>query len=250
MNPSEHDNLARREEKFWWYRGMDAITFDLLERYLPASRNGFRILDAGCGTGRSALRLRDRYQCEVDGIDLEPRGLAHAAARGFRNGVVGDIGRLPFADQAYGLVVSLDSIVYFPKGEEGVPLREFHRVLRPNGCLLIRTSAHGFLRSRHSVYAGERQRLTMSRLLAQCRTAGFSTLFATYVNSLLLPVALVKFRLVEPLTRAPVRSGIEDLPAWLDRWLGNVLALERKWLASGRRFPIGQSIIWIGRRTA
>lgn len=248
MNPCEHDNLARREDAFWWYRGMDAMAFDLLERHVPAPRNGYRILDAGCGTGRAALRLRSRYQCQVDGLDLEPRGLVHAAARGFRRGVVGDIGQLPMADHTYDLVVSLDSIVYFPKGEEERPLREFHRVLRPGGLLLVRTSAYDFLRSRHSVYAGERQRLTQSRLLAECRKAGFSTIFVTHANTLLLPVALVKFRLLEPLMQAPVQSGIEDLPAWLDRALGSMLELERKWLAVGRSFPIGQSLLWLGRR--
>ena len=51
----------------------------------------------------------------------------------------------------------------------------------------------------------------------------------TYVNSLLLPVALAKFRLWEPLLRKPPESGIQPISRWLDRALYTPLAVEAAW---------------------
>jgi len=47
--------------------------------------------------------------------------------------------------------------------------------------------------------------------------AGVRVLRCSYVNSLLLPVALVKFRVWEPLLRKPPASGVEPVAPWLDK---------------------------------
>jgi hypothetical protein len=82
------------------------------------------------------------------------------------------------------------------------------------------------------------------------RSAGIRNLRCTYANSLLLPVALAKFRLWEPLLHKPPASGIDCLPPWLDRLLYLPLALEAAWLGAGLNLPAGQSLIFIGEKTA
>ena len=56
MNSREFEIMFRREDAYWWYRGMRAVTRafapQLFER--PA---GTRVLDAGCGTGRNLVDL-------------------------------------------------------------------------------------------------------------------------------------------------------------------------------------------------
>src|SRR4051812_16633785 len=49
LNPAEFDNIARAEERLWWYRGMNRILFRLIDRYAPAS--SLNVLEAGSGTG-------------------------------------------------------------------------------------------------------------------------------------------------------------------------------------------------------
>ena len=66
----------------------------------------------------------------------------------------------------------------------------------------------------------------------------------------LLPVALAKFRLWEPLTHAPLASGVEPVPGWLDSLLYACLSLESAWLGAGRNLPLGQSLILIGEKMA
>jgi SAM-dependent methyltransferase len=247
MTPSELDHIAGLEDGFWWYRGMDRIFSRLLRRHLGQPR---RILDAGAGTGRFASQLAEEYRCAVDCLDLERRGLRYAAARGHDRLVQGDLRRMPLRDDAYDAIVSLDALVHLPQGEESAALSEFVRLLRPGGVLALRLAAFQALRSRHSVHVRERQRYRLGPLLEWGRAHGLQTLEATYANTLLLPVAWVKFRVIEPLGKAPPRSGIEPLPALLNRALETVLRCEDRLLAAGLRFPVGQSLIWIARRPA
>jgi len=72
----------------------------------------------------------------------------------------------------------------------------------------------------------------------------------TYANSLLLPVALAKFRIWEPLLRKPPASGLAPIPGWLNRLLEWPLRIEAGILAMGLNLLLGQSLILIGEKPA
>ena len=146
-------------------------------------------------------------------------------------------------------MLSLDVIVHFPPGEEALAFEELARVLRPGGLFVVRVSALNVLRSRHSIFTHEKQRFTASHL-RQCSAAvGVEALRVTYANSLLVPVALFKFRVWEPLTNAPAASGVAALPGWLDTIFGGLLALEAKLIGAGVNLPIGAEPIAGGAQT-
>jgi len=83
-----------------------------------------RVLDLGCGTGHSYTELDPR---ETVGVDVEPRALAGQA----RETHVADMRQLPFADGAFGSVVSIQSIEHVPDPER--VLAEVGRVLAGDG---------------------------------------------------------------------------------------------------------------------
>jgi hypothetical protein len=145
-------------------------------------------------------------------------------------------------------LLSLDVIAHFTRGGEAAAVREMARVLAPGGLIVVRTSALDILHSRHSAFAYERQRFTRSRLRAAFENGGFRVLRCTYANSLLMPVAWMKFRLWEPLQRGPASSGVEPVAPWLDRLLYAPLAIESAWIAAGMNFPLGQSLLLIGEK--
>ena len=66
MRLSEYELMYQLEDRLWWYRGMRAITTAMLDRYYPRPGR-LRILDAGCGTGRIKISLRNtpRRQAEL-----------------------------------------------------------------------------------------------------------------------------------------------------------------------------------------
>jgi len=247
MLPAELDTIARLETTFWWYRGMNRLFLELLDREL-AGREPTRILDAGCGTGRMALGLERRYAARVHALDLELRGLSHGRRLGVQSLVRGDIRALPYRDGAFPLVVSLDVLVHLPAGDEAIALSEFTRVLEPGGLLALRVAAFSALRSRHSMHVGERQRFRLSTLRSAASDAGLHCRYCTYANTLLLPLAFLKFRLWEPLTRAEPASGVRPMPRAVNQLMEQFFRLEGRWLQSGFSFPVGQSIILFARK--
>ena len=247
MNPAEFANIAKCERDFWWYRGMRRILFRLLDRYC-AGRPMRRGLEAGCGTGYLSWLLRKERQWPIVPMDISPEGLRYARAMGVEQAVQGDATSIPFAGGAFDLVLSIDVLAHLTRGTETAAAREMARVLAPGGRIVLRTSALDILRSRHSAFAYERQRFTRERLRELFETAGFRVLRCTYANSLLMPVALAKFRLWERLERGPAASGVEPVASWLDRLLYAPLALESAWIGAGLNFAAGQSLLLIGEK--
>jgi SAM-dependent methyltransferase len=247
MNPAEFANIARCERDFWWYRGMRDIFFRFLEPYLDRGPIT-RALEAGCGTGFFSHLLQTERRWPVVPLDISWDGLSYARQMGVERPVQSDICSLPFAPASFDLVLSIDVLPHLPPGVEIRAISEFARVLAPRGLLLIRAAALDILRSRHSAFAFERQRFTRRRLVRLAESAGVHVLRCTYINSLLMPVALAKFRLWEPLTRQPASSGIQPVSPWLDRLLYSALALESRWVGAGGNFPAGQSLLLLGEK--
>lgn len=247
MNPAEFANIARSERSFWWYRGMRRILFRMLDPYLEGRRLQ-RALEAGCGTGYFSYLLQKERQWPVVPMDVSWDGLRRARDMGIERPVQADIMALPFAGQSFDLVMSIDVLPHLPRGDEHQAALEMARVLAPGGLLVVRAAALDMLRSRHSAFVYERQRFTRRRLMGMVAGTGVRVLRCTYVNSLLLPIALAKFRVWEPLRRMPASSGVEPVPRWLDRLLYAPLALEAAWTGAGLGFPAGQSLVLIGEK--
>ena len=242
MNSDEFVNIARAEQDFWWYRGMREILFRLLDPAVNGRRIR-RVLEAGCGTGHFARALGERYRLPVFPVDLAWEGLEYGKSLGVPRLAQANIAALPFPAGAFDLVLSLDVIVHFERGQEDRPAAELARVLAPGGLLAIRVSALDVLRSRHSEFAHERQRFTRTRLRELAEQNGLRVLRCTYANSLLAPVAFTKFRILEPLFRSKPQSGVQLVSPWLDRLLYRPLEWESRWIGSGRDLALGQSLI-------
>ncbi len=249
MNPAEFANIAEAERRLWWYRGMRRILFRILQPWLKG-REIRRVLEAGCGTGYFANLLEQERGWTVYPSDIAWEGLAYGRNLGLKRLSQADLSALPFRAGAFDVVSAMDVLAHFAPGEERRPIGELARVLSPGGLLVLRASALNILRSRHSEFIHERQRLTRGQLLTATREAGIRVLRCTYANTLLLPVALAKFRLWEPLLRRPPESGVGPLPGWLDRLLYGCLWAESAWLGEGLNLPSGQSLILVGEKAA
>jgi len=247
FNAAEFSNIARCEETLWWYRGMRAILFRILQPYWNGRRIA-RALEAGCGTGYFSRLLQTERNLPVIPMDFSREGLLHGAAMGLERASQGSVLELPFPNGAFDLAMCFDVLQQFEPGEERRAVAELSRVLARGGLLVLRVSALQALRSRHSDFVCERQRYTRSRLRALVENSGIRVLRCTYANTLLAPVALAKFRLWEPLTRKPATTAIQPAPPWLDRLLYLPLAWESRWLGSGRDLPVGQSLLLIGEK--
>jgi malonyl-CoA O-methyltransferase len=118
------------------------ISDRLLERlvYIPLSPTF--ILDLGAGTGYATLQLERRYKrSKVIAFDFAEKMLMKAKEnrRWFdrKRYICGDIERLPFAEESFGLVFS-NLVLHWIDNIRGT-LQEVNRVLKPNGLFLFST---------------------------------------------------------------------------------------------------------------
>jgi SAM-dependent methyltransferase len=247
MTPEELHNIYRAESDFWWYEGMRAITWALLDARLP--RNLSRGLDAGCGTGMNALAFETRYGIRMHGIDLAPLGIEYSRQRGLARSAVASVLALPFGEKTFDLVISMDVLPVLRPGSDEQALSEFRRVLRPGGWLVLRVAAFRTLRSRHSQCIAEQHRYRAGELLRMLKLQDFSVLQWTYANFFLSPAAWFKFRIWEYLTRQEPQSGVAmSLPPWLNSLLLSALRSEAALIRSGARLPFGQSFMVLARK--
>jgi len=105
------------------------------------------ILDVGCGIGGSSLYLAQKYQAKTTGITLSPVQASRAKNRAEIQGLaaqttflVADALEMPFVDNSFDLVWSLESAEHFPDKQKF--LQEAYRVLKPGGLLLMATWCH------------------------------------------------------------------------------------------------------------
>jgi ubiquinone/menaquinone biosynthesis C-methylase UbiE len=97
------------------------------------------LLDAGCGTGLTALRIAARCPgCTVHGIDISPKMIAVARQGAEKQGLaadfrVGSITDLPYPDASFD--VAITNIVYhhLDLAEKRHAVAEIARVLKPGG---------------------------------------------------------------------------------------------------------------------
>jgi SAM-dependent methyltransferase len=93
------------------------------------------VVDVGCGPGQVGAYLRSRGH-RVLGIDLSIE-MGRTAATRLDAAAVADLRELPIPDGSIGGLVAFYSIIHVRRPELGGVLREFRRVLRPGGRLLV-----------------------------------------------------------------------------------------------------------------
>jgi SAM-dependent methyltransferase len=232
--------MLELDDRHWWYRGRRRIIRAELDRLALAP--GARVLDAGCGSGRTLEDLC-RYG-EVSGIELDPGAAEVAQGRGCGEVRIGRLEELPWEDGAFDLITCLDVIEHTP--DDLVTLGELRRVSRPGGFLLVTVPAYQGLWSTHDVANHHYRRYSRGRLRTAARAAGWRVARMTSFNGLLLgPAAAVRLadrrRLRQP--DADYKPELTLGPEWLNTALEQPLRLEARWLAGGRTMPAGLSLL-------
>lgn len=96
-----------------------------------------RVGDVGCGPGHVTRFIAEQHP-DVIGIDLSPRMVAIARERApGLTFAVGSMLALPVGDEAWAGVVALYSMIHLTPLERVTACREFARVIRPGGWLLV-----------------------------------------------------------------------------------------------------------------
>ena len=161
--------------------------------YIPDDFSG-KLLDVPVGTGvftteKYSLMKRAKITC----LDYSEDMLIQARARFEKEGIVntqtvqGDVGALPFADESFDTVLSMNGIHVFPDKEKA--RSEMHRVLKSGGslvaCFCIKgesrisdwlmhriLSRKGWFTPPFETFASLKERLEKDYVLEECHKEG------------------------------------------------------------------------------
>ena len=228
----------------WWYRGLRALTTELLARALSRSGATGLVLDAGCGTGGMMARLAaGATGSRTLGLEFDAVAAGLAANKSGRPVIRGSANELPVRDGALAAYLSLDVLCH-----EGVEparaLAEARRSLAPGGVAILNLPAYGWLLSAHDKRVHNARRFTRRQARRLLVANGFRVVRASYWNTLLFPLMLLH-RLIE---RGDATSDVHDYPAWQDAVFSAALAIERRAIGLGLSLPFGGSLIVVAAR--
>jgi ubiquinone/menaquinone biosynthesis C-methylase UbiE len=159
-NPGQDAQRYVPESRFGnWFLSTDTWTKHVLERALNDLERLIKnrkstypvVVDVGCGWGQSLRLLTDRFSPQrLIGIDINPHMLSASAAFAAANNIAGEFKQgsssdLPLPDNSVDLVFCHQTFHHLIDQEGAV--REFSRVLKPDGLLLFAESTREYINS-------------------------------------------------------------------------------------------------------
>lgn len=240
MERDAFELMAMAEKDHWWFRGRrEFIEAAFRRAKLPA---GATLLDAGCGSGGNLALLSQFGQ--LFGFEYDQEALAAAKTLGIgqlEHGSLPD--GVPFPGQRFDAVGLFDVLEHLE--HPVASLAALRARLTDDGALILTVPAHPWLWGPHDEHHQHFRRYTDATLTAHVNDAGLRVEYVSYMNTLLLPLAVVQ-RVKERLFGYSVHE-LSPSPA-VNNALLNIWRIEKQWIPR-RRAPFGLSLIAIARRT-
>lgn len=250
-----YERLHQIEEKHWWALGQRAIMDALLDPAIANLGKPVDLLDVGCGTGFVIGYMQARAPLgRAFGIDISPFALQYCIQSGHHEVLISDAARLPFANEQFDLIISLDTLQHLsPAGAERTAIADMARLLRPGGLLYLRTNAdtaHPPLRGQDSNMYRRFKHRQLTDLVTQ---SGLKVERASYVNMLPSLWGMVKEfwqqRRGVPTLGPALAIAPPSKISFFDSLLLQLLRLEALAVARlGLQLPFGHSLVLFARK--
>ena len=243
MDISEYKNIFENEKKHFYYVGTHNLVLEFLKKHL-IKKTGNYILDAGCGTG--ALMIKLKKFGKVYGFDISDEAIRFAKSNGLESIKKASVTDIPYKDKTFDAVVSIDVLYHKQVGSDLQALREFKRVLKPGGILIVKNPAHNWLRGNHDIVIHTKRRYNKQQFENLLNKSGFEIIKLSYINLSFFPLALLK-RLTESIIKGKPTSDVKPLPKLINNLLINIYGVETKLLIKSS-IPFGLSLFAVTKK--
>jgi len=179
----EYDKILEVEERNWWYRARRHLVARHLRRARAAAGRPLKILDIACAAGMSFRHFAEFG--EVRGVDLSSETVRLCRSRGIDKIVQCDAMKLPFRDESFDVVLSLDALEHLDDDAAGIA--EMRRVARRDALLLVTVPAFMFLWSPHDVAFHHHRRYARPELRRKLAAGGLAIDKLSYWSTCVLP---------------------------------------------------------------
>lgn len=237
--------MAEREKTYWWHVGRIRIIQSYLKRAKVDEKRS-KILNIGCGTG-GTIDMLERFG-DTDNVDISDEAIKFMKQQGHKSITkVSDI-KLPFKAKTYDVACAFDVLEHIDKHVDA--LKEWKRVTKDDGVIIITVPAYQWLWSGHDVSLHHKRRYTIKRLAAAAQEAGLKPDKMSYAIVFSLPL-VAGFRLLDKTLRwrASSETSYVNVPSWINMFFTKLLYGEAK-LHGVISFPFGTSVIAVFSKVA
>lgn len=253
-DPRYFDFLVALESRHFWFRSRNEVIASAVCWITSQWRPGYRVLEVGCGNGNVLQCLSSVCTgATVIGMDLFEEALRYAKRRSRCPLVRGDVHKSPVRG-GFELIGLFDVLEHLPDDHE--ILTDLHRLLAPQGTLLLTVPAHMSLWSYFDISSHHCRRYSRAQLRKKLESAGFDIVYLTEFMAPLFPLVWLGRRLSKLLSRGPDGPEAADKLASrdftvipiLNEILVLILNLEARLIARRWTIPIGTSLLAVARR--
>jgi predicted SAM-dependent methyltransferase len=150
---------------------------------------------------------------------------------------------LPLRDNSIDVITSLDVVEHI-QNHVGL-LREFHRIVKPGGLVIITVPAYKWLWTYWDTILGHKRRYTRTSFRNLAGKTDFKVIKLSHFYSYLLPMAMT-FRLIKSVTdnKQKPKSDFIRLPIWANKLLLGLSAIETQFV-NVMNLPAGLSLVCV-----
>ena len=240
----EFEALYHQYEKtHFWFKARRRYIVDYLKAKLTDKKDAM-ILDIGCSSG---ILLCELAGCGFDinnlyGVDISSKAIENCKENGIRNAFVMDAQQIDLK-QAFDVIISSDCLEHLENDE--IALKNWHKLLKDDGTLLVFVPAFMFLWSSHDIVNMHFRRYNRKELKAKMEKNGYEIKKSSYWNFFgFFPHSLLL--LLSRLFQKKKSQGQNNLQKMsiFNKVLFLLLNFENK-LLSYINFPVGISVFCI-----
>ncbi len=250
MKKPEYRKMHSLESGYWWYVALHRLVLDVLnKKRIQAPKNesdSFRVLDAGCGTGR-LLELMNKNGFAATGVDASPEAIRFCRKRGLTRVKMADLNRYD-PPQRLDAITCLDVLYHRWIRREKKVLKTFHQSLRPGGSLILQLPAFPCLAGAHDLAVDGARRYLRGDILKHLKQCGFRIHRASYRISFLFFPVWIRRSLERWGVWPAGTSDLKALPSWINFLLQWMSHLENGLVKAGVVFPIGVSLFVVAEK--
>lgn len=245
-DPGHYEHLVAVEDEHFWFAGRAKAIEEVVRPLVAELAPGYRVLEIGCGTGH-VLHMLERIcgKGRLVGMDLFHEGLLHARRRCSCSLLQASSAAPPFSTR-FDLVGMFDVLEHLQ--EDRRFLESAHRLLTPQGALLVTVPAHQSLWSAFDERSDHCRRYEAPDLDRLLNAAGYHVEYLTQFMASIFPLVWASRRLARWNANAdPVQSELRIRPVLNStlRWLLEHEA--RVFVQRRRQLPIGTSLLALAR---
>ncbi|MEK7581007.1 MAG: class I SAM-dependent methyltransferase [Patescibacteria group bacterium] len=244
MKPIAYKEMYENELSHPWYT---YTRKRLLRTFKTLIKTEAKILDLGCGTGGTLIKLKDAGFKNIYGLDKSNAAIEYCKKRKLENLVIGNINTLPYKAKSFDAIVCLD-VLYHEGVNLELALNEIYRVLKRGGICYLQEPALDWLKSQHDLAVETKTRFTKTILTSALRRKRFRIIYSTYYNTFLLPFIILKRLIDKTRKKDQVSSDVYQLPPVISAVFSFVLNFENIITLNSGSLPFGLSIIIVSKK--